>query len=297
MNEHAWRQQVQKIFSSPTNSLELGDDGTVLGNQCFKMATIVEGIHFSRDYFPLDAIGKKIITVALSDMAVASATATHCLLGIQLPNKLTDEDALEIMQGVADACAQHALQVIGGDTVKTDGPLSLTCCLLGSLSTNKTAPLKTIQTGDRLYCSGIPGRSYAGLLAFQQIKHSEKKFPRSCKAHLYPEAPLAFARILLDSGLVRSLTDVSDGISATCEKIAHACNHTIIVEMNNIPDDFERKAIAMELRMDEMEIALSGGEDFGVMVAVAPEHDEELLELLQQKTAEPCYLVGTVGVG
>jgi len=80
--------------------LGIGDDAALLdtSNQLTVTSTelLIEGVHFDLSYTPLQHLGYKIVTLAVSDIAAMNAIPTQVLIGIGLSNRFSVEAVDEL---------------------------------------------------------------------------------------------------------------------------------------------------------------------------------------------------------
>jgi thiamine-monophosphate kinase len=124
------------------------DDAAVLGDLVFTHDMIVEGVHFLGDDPPED-IAWKLAAVNLSDLAAKGAEPVGCLLGYTLGPEAWNAAFIAGLQEVLEA---HAMPLLGGDTVKANGPRSFGLTAIGRAS---HVPSRAgAKAGDALYVTG-----------------------------------------------------------------------------------------------------------------------------------------------
>ena len=123
---------------------------------------LVAGVHFFADDPPA-AIARKALRVNLSDLAAKGATPLGFLLTLVLPRDWKP-DWLELFaKGLGEDAAAFACPLLGGDTVSTPGPLTLSITTLGSVPAGRMVPRDGARAGDALYVSGTIGDAALGL--------------------------------------------------------------------------------------------------------------------------------------
>jgi len=91
---------------------------------------LVEGVHFRLDWTSARDLGWKALAVNLSDLAAMGATPGRALVSVAL---LPAQTALvgEMYEGLSELARLTGTQVVGGDTVRTSGPLVVNVALIG----------------------------------------------------------------------------------------------------------------------------------------------------------------------
>ena len=118
-------------------ALGLADDAAVLTppEGCDLVLTtdgIIAGVHVFADT-PADAIARRTLRVNLSDLAAKGAKPVGFLLAVALPARTSDKWLAAFARGL-DADAEHyACPLLGGDTDRTPGPLSVSITAFGAV--------------------------------------------------------------------------------------------------------------------------------------------------------------------
>ena len=95
--------------------------------------SLVEGVHFRRDWSPADAIGHKALAVNLSDLASMGASPRASLLSLALPADypLADFDAL--VDGYLALAAVSGAVLVGGNMTRSPGPVVIDVTAIGTV--------------------------------------------------------------------------------------------------------------------------------------------------------------------
>ncbi len=201
-------------------ALGLLDDAALLtptpGEQIVLSAdAMVAGVHFLPED-PPETIGRKLLRVNLSDLAAMGASPLGYLMTVAL-TPATDEAWLAaFVAGLAEDQREFGVQVLGGDTVSTPGPLTLSLTILGSVPVGAALRRVGARPGDDVWVSGCIGDGYLGLRAAR----GEMDDPGGYLAGRYrlPTPRLALGQAL--RGLARACLDVSDGL---LQDLSHLC--------------------------------------------------------------------------
>src|SRR5271156_1731588 len=123
---------------------------------------LVAGVHFFADD-PPGAIARKALRTNLSDLAAKGATPVGFLLSLALPAGWTEPWLAAFAACLGEDAQTYHCPLMGGDTVKTPGPLTLSITALGSVAAGGMAARTGVRPGDRLYVSGTIGDAALGL--------------------------------------------------------------------------------------------------------------------------------------
>src|ERR1700684_2013072 len=138
---------------------------------------LVAGVHFFADD-PPGAIARKALRVNLSDLAAKGARPLGFLLALALPSDWSDEWLAAFVDGLGTDVIDFKCPLLGGDTVATAGPVTLSVAAIGAVAQGRMPRRTGVRPGDRLYVTGTIGDSALGLKVRQgggrDISHGDK---------------------------------------------------------------------------------------------------------------------------
>ncbi len=277
----------------------IGDDAALWSvnenmDQVVCVDTMVEGVHFTKDTLSPYQAGFKALAVNVSDIAAMGGIPQFYLVSIAISPDWKEEELKEIYEGMAELAKTSKMDLIGGDTVSTKGPLVLTVTVIGKVEKGRRVLRSNAKPGDIVFLTGTTGESAAGLhLLLEKTRHAvftenEKKW---IQQHQMPIPHIQQGRILAKSDFRISLNDVSDGIASELNEIAEASRVTIHIERDKLPVS---SSLAELKGNDKLNHQLFGGEDY-VLVGTAAEVDFLKLAAIFQQHSLPLYEIGKVG--
>ena len=123
---------------------------------------LVEGIHFRLDWTSPRDLGWKALAVNLSDLAAMGARPGRGLVSVALlPGQA--ELVEELYEGMSELARLTGTRIVGGDTVRTPGPLVVNVALIGEADPDRLLRRNGARPGDLLVVTGAVGASAAGL--------------------------------------------------------------------------------------------------------------------------------------
>lgn len=266
---------IARFFSRPGTRkdvvLGIGDDAALLDvpaghTLVAAMDTLVEGIHFPVG-IPSSAIGHRALAVNLSDLAAMGAEPAWALLSLSLPRS----DAAWLggfAEGFHALADRFSVALVGGDTVR--GSLVITVQVLGILPVGRGMTRSGARPGDALYVTGIPGEAAAGLACLQQ-QRPESAAERLRQRFLYPEPRLSLGRSVRE--VATAAMDVSDGLLADLGKLCQASSCGARIDLESLPSSPSMTAVFAPAACERF--ALSGGDDYELLITVPPERIAE----------------------
>lgn len=229
--------------------------------------TIVAGVHFIGDE-PADLIGRKLLRVNLSDLAAKGAAPLAYTLNIALPRTVDDIWLEAFSTGLRIDQEEFAIHLIGGDSVSTDGPITLTVTAFGVLDKGTAVRRSGARVGDGIYVSGTIGDATLGLAILRGRLKPEESIDAG---HLIDRYRLPRPRIATGQRLhevAHAAADVSDGLVADLGHIAETSGVAAVIEAAKVPLS-TATAAAVDRHPDLLEAILTGGDDYELVFTAA----------------------------
>ncbi len=255
---------------------------------------LVAGVHFLASDPPGD-IARKIVRVNLSDLAAMGARPVGLLLSLVLPEDVTAGWLDEFAKGLKSDVEEFAVPLIGGDTVSSPGPLTLSLTALGAVPGEQALTRSGAIVGDGIYVTGTIGDGVLGLeIARGGLEDLEPVLRDSLLArYRRPEPRLSFGARLI--GLGHAAIDVSDGLLADLGHICACSDVGARITARTIPlsAGAERVLNSDPLRMSDL---LGGGDDYELLFTASPESETDL-HAIGEELGLGVTRIGTIGRG
>jgi len=236
---------------------------------------MVEGVHFLPWECP-DLIARKLLRVNLSDLAAKGAEPYGYFLATAWSPDFDWAKRQAFAEGLRQDGETYGLVLLGGDTVTTPGPLTLSVTLLGWVPAGRMVRRGGAQPGDLVLVSGTIGDGGLGLLAAR----GELEDPEGGLARRYrlPEPRLELRDRLLAHA--HAAADVSDGLIADAGHVAEASGLGLRLDLDRLPlSAGARKWLdAQSDRAAALRRLASFGDDYEI-VCTAPTSAAEALGL------------------
>ena len=260
----------------------IGDDCAVIGGEAGRvwlltMDTLIESVHFATAFHPPELLGRKAVSVNVSDIAAMGGAPAFVLLSTGLPPGFDQDWFLAFSRGLAGACRDYGCQIIGGDTVASPGGLTFSLTVIGEAEAERVLYRSGARVGDTVWVSGELGLAAAGLALLSRGQGTdEARFDRLRAKHLDPTARVTLGRDLASSGLVHAMMDLSDGLATDLAHLCHQSGVGARVMAADLPGPATLAPAARLLGADAEQWAIGGGEDFELLCTAAPEAGERL---------------------
>ena len=277
----------------------IGDDCAVI-EKCdetvwlLTMDTLVESVHFDCAFHPPEQLGRKAVSVNVSDITAMGGKPVFALLSLGLPTGFDSQWLDRLCDGIINACRDYGCLLIGGDTVCSPDGIALTLTVIGEMKKHQVIYRHGARAGDTVWISGPLGYGAAGLDLFQSGNLADiAEFSPLMEVHLNPQARTDLAPLLADSGLVHAMMDLSDGLATD---LSHLCKQSKVgarIMADQLPGYAELAAAATLLKQDQLDWMVSGGEDYELLFTADPADSETLLQLTAKNNLT-IYPVGTI---
>ena len=270
---------IRRVVSGgPGVVVGIGDDAAVVetgrGALVLTSDVLVEGVHFSRDAVSARDLGYKAIVVSVSDIAAMAASPRYALVSLALPADVEERWVIELYGGMRTACDEYALSLVGGDLSRAV-EVFVSVTVAGEVAPGRATRRRGARPGDRLVVTGSLGAS-AGGLALSVARGPGPKvsaflgteWARDLLAvHHRPVARVGEAMTLASRGAT-AMMDVSDGLAKDLSRLCAESGVGARLYLARVPVSPSLAQLAEALGLDELELALSGGEDYELLAAM-----------------------------
>jgi thiamine-monophosphate kinase len=276
----------------------IGDDCAVFkaSNNKLLLATVdtlIEGVHFLRDYCSFFDLGWKALAVNLSDIASMGGSPTVALVSLGLPKKTQIEDVEDFYDGMKSLAKKYGVNIVGGDTVSSHSKIYTSVSLLGEVNKRNPIYRKGARIGDLIMATGKCGASNAGLKILKkcvkhistcELKQNDPLQEEMVQKHLKPEPRIREGQIIAASGFASAMIDDSDGLAFSINEICRMSRVGARVYSYLIP-----KAEGVSLNA-----ALYGGEDFELIFTCKRKYADMLAYIIKKKTKTLVSIIGEI---
>lgn len=260
----------------PEGWVGIGDDAAVTtltpGMKAVTTTDIlVEDVHFRRRTISARELGWKAIAVNVSDVASMGAVPRWATVSLALPKDCPATWVRGLYQGMAEGARAVGLAVVGGDTTGSPGPLMVAVTVVGE--TERPLLRSGAKAGDLVCVTGRVGDSAAG---FWLLEHGDGPLSLAeretlVSAHRMPRAHVAEGRAMARTGLRLAVLDNSDGLGRSAVILAQENGVTVELDATRLPLSEPLLKLARHVGIDPLAWALWGGEDYNLVLSVAPE--------------------------
>jgi len=286
----------RRLPTTPGVRVGPGDDAAAVEIGPVALVTtdcMVEGVHFTRDGAPARLVGRKALTVNLSDVAAMGGIGRYATVSLLLPPDVTLGWVDALYDGLLERGAEAGIAIIGGNLARSRDGIVVDVTLIGDAG--RLLLRSGARPGDLVVVTGTLGAAAEGVRLLQEgarldedgqlvatglwTESSSAAVMACLRAQLDPRPPFAVARSIAERGLAHAGMDLSDGLSTDLVDMCVASGVAAVVDAASLPIDPKAAGLARAGGSDPLELALHGGEDYQLLLAVAPEELGEVREL------------------
>ena len=258
---------------------------------------IVEGVHFLKDD-PPDTVARKALRVNLSDLAAKGAATAGFVMTLALRG-VDDSWLAAFARALGEDARAFGCPLLGGDTVSTPGPLTVSITAFGRVPAGKMVHRSGARPGDRVLVTGTIGDAALGLeiLKGGRIGHAfvDDHPGRDALVARYrvPEPRNALALVVRD--YASAAIDISDGLAGDLTKLCAASGVSALIDLPSVPTSAPAAKLLSQ-GATTIETLASGGDDYEILCTVA-EARSEALAAAAQRAGVALTSIGTVIAG
>jgi len=256
----------------------LGDDAAVFRSSAGKETVIsadllVEDIDFRRTTTPPFLLGHKALAVSLSDIAAMGARPLWSLISIGVPEDVWQTEFVNhFYDGLLELANHYGVQLIGGDTSRTNESIVIDSVVVGECATGKAVMRSGATPGDQIFVTGSLGAAAAGLRLIERGAHladeDSQKLDHVLIRQLRPEPRVGWGIVLGEERLATSMIDLSDGLSSDLNHLCEASGVGALIDSSLLPIHNRVVELCGRRALDPLQLALHGGEDFELLFTV-----------------------------
>lgn len=286
----------------PAGVTGIGDDCAVIpwkGRKKLLVTTdlLIDGVHFLKERISARDLGYKSLAVNLSDIAAMGGSPRWAFLSIAIPAETEVSWLDEFFRGWRQLAARTGVQLLGGDTTKSRAGLVINVAVMGEADETHLKYRSSARPGDIVAVTDNLGDSEGGLRLILRGEEKSRTKPEEkylISRHYRPRPHLEEGRFLAGQPEVRAMMDVSDGIDSDLRRIMERSGCGVMVFLEQLPISLALKKCAGRFNWNLDEVAAAGGEDYCLLLTVAPEKFTGLAEKFFRRFGRPLPAIGQI---
>ncbi|MGQ9759257.1 MAG: thiamine-phosphate kinase [Candidatus Methanomethylicaceae archaeon] len=260
-------------LSDDASALQLKDGSYLV----LKTDMFVEMTDAPRGMLP-HQIGKKAVTMNISDLAAKGAKPSAFLFSLGLPRGYPKRDLRDLISGISASTKEYGAQVLGGDVGEAKD-LIISGFAVGFAK--NLIKRSGASPGDIVAVTGEFGETAAAYkILLEGMKAPRRLKEELCRSVYEPRAKLEVGLALAESGLVSSSMDSSDGLAFTLNELSKSSRASF--RINRIPVSERALKFSSLHKISPEDLALFGGEEYELVLTIKKEGWEEALRIAER---------------
>ena len=217
-------------------------------------------------------MGRKAVVVNVSDLAAMGAEPLGLVFSVGFPKDISVEDIEEIAKGMSSAAKEYNTCIFGGDVNQTED-IILAGTAIGKTDEDHILLRNGAKENDIVAVTGWIGQVALGLYSLKNQLDLDQSLLKSV---LEPQVRLTEALALRELEAITSAGDITDGLALELHKTGEASSKGIIIFEDQLPIQEEVINFAQTNNLNPVDLALYIGEDFELVLTIAPEKWESV---------------------
>ncbi len=258
--------------------------------------SLIEDVHFRRDWTDWESLGHKSLAVNVSDLAAMGAIPRLAVVSLGLDGTERVGDLQAFYRGLGALARRYKMAIAGGDIVRSPRGMVVHVTALGETRGRRVLTRSGANVDDLIGVTGTLGASAAGLrllgLDAADPRRGAATSDQLIGAHLKPEPRVTLGATLLEHGATSAM-DLSDGLLGDLPKILAASGVGARVDEAAVP---VAAAVRALFPGEWVDMALRGGEDYELLFT-APRHTWDAIEAAARTLGGSVTAIGEIVAG
>lgn len=261
------------------NAVSLGDGRAVI----LKTDMMVWKTDIPVGMTPFQA-GRKAVVMNFSDLGSKGVQPLAFLAALGAPSSTPVDLVEEIAKGFEAGAREYGGYMVGGDTNEACD-IIISGMAYGLAEEKRLILRGTSKPGDILATTGGFGNTAAAFkILLDGFKTSKKLRDILVESVYMPKAKVKAGVVLAASGAATSSMDSSDGLAVSLHDLQRSSGNGF--RLDNVPLTLEAETFAERYGLDEVALALYGGEEYELVFTVKPMEVNEAKKALRSAGAD-----------
>jgi len=257
---------------------------------------MVEGHHYLRDVMGPVQIGRRAMTMNISDIGAMGGSPRWALVSLGLEGDAAAGDVLDLYRGFLEALNPLGAVVAGGNITRSGGAAFIDVTLIGEVERGRMVRRSGARPGDAILVTGWPGEAAAGLdlLLDGENDGGAPEAGPLIEAYRRPEHRALEGRVVAGTGLANAMIDTSDGLRGD---LGHICEESGVgaeLYEEALPVSTPLQWAARRRALAPSSLVTRDSDDYELIVTCAPMHVDALKASVARVSAVPVTRIGWI---
>ena len=252
--------------------------------------SLVEGRHYLPEHISPLNLGRRAMTVNISDIGAMGGKPLYALISLGLKADFLIREVEELYRGFLLELNPFGASIIGGNLTQSGNGMFIDITLIGEVEQGKGLRRSGARPGDVILVTGYPGQAAAGLKLLLQSPNDLKMLEHPLvKLYNTPIHRAHLGAAIAQAGLASAMIDISDGFLGDLGHICAESNVGAILVKEKFPVSEALRQAANTFHQDPHDFFLGDSDDYELIITCRLE-DMALLHSLAARCALPVPL-------
>ncbi len=291
---------LKEGIALPNGTLGIGDDCAAFHPQpgheiLLTCDCIVEGRHFLPGRISPFDLGRRAMTLNISDVGAMGGHPLYALVSLGLKKETLVSHVLDMYRGFTSELNPFRAAIIGGNLTRSEGPIFIDITVIGQVESGKMVRRSTAKEGNTILVTGFPGQSAAGLRLLNQSSPKEDLNEHPLvRAYNRPSHRAMEGEEIARSGLATAMIDVSDGLLGDLGHICKESGVGALLYQEQLPVSRALRQACSQMGCDPLDFVLSDSDDYELIITCLPRDAQTLCRLISETRSVPAKQIGTI---
>lgn len=256
---------------------------------------IVEGRHYLPGKISPFNLGRRAMTLNISDIGAMGGKPLYALISLGLRSELLVQDVEEMYRGFLLELNPFEASIIGGNLTKSGNGMFIDITLIGEVEQGKGVRRSGAKPGDTILVTGSPGQAAAGLQLLLDAPEDSKILGHPLvKIYHTPSHRAQLGMAIAKASCATAMIDTSDGFLGDLGHICEESNVGAELFKEKLPLSEDLREAAKMLHRDPYDFFLGESDDYELVITCLPEDVERLRSVMTQCCPVPLAEIGRI---
>ncbi len=256
---------------------------------------MVEGRHYLPRYISPSDLGRRAMTLNISDIGAMGGRPLYALISLGLKAEILVEDVEEMYRGFLAELNPFDASIIGGNLTQSGNGMFIDITLIGEVEQGKSLRRSGARPGDAILVTGYPGQAGAGLQLLLHAPDDPKLMAHPLvKIYNTPSHRAQLGEAIAQAGWATAMIDTSDGFLGD---LGHICEESGVgaeLFQEKIPISEDLRRAALTLHRNPYDFFLGDSDDYELVITCQPQNVALLRSLISQFCPVPLAELGRI---
>jgi thiamine-monophosphate kinase len=233
---------------------------------------LVEGRHYLPRYILPRDLGRRAMTLNISDIGAMGGRPLYALISLGLKAEMFVRDVEEIYRGFLVELNPFGASIVGGNLTQSGNGMFIDITLIGEVEQGRGVRRSGARPGDAILVTGYPGQAAAGLQLLLHAPDDPKLLGHPLvKIYNTPSHRAQLGEAIAQAGWATAMIDTSDGFLGD---LGHICEESGVgaeLFKEKLPMSEDLREAALILHRDPYDFFLGESDDYELVITCRPE--------------------------